>query len=60
MDSQIKIEMTSRKAFPTFFATFHTRFKKILRKAAGKGGELVWDILKDMASETATKIILGR
>jgi hypothetical protein len=37
-----------------------TRFKKILRKAAGKGGELVWDILKDMASETATKIILGR
>lgn len=37
-----------------------TRFKKILRKAAGKSGELVWDILKDMASETATKIILGK
>ena len=37
-----------------------TRFKKLARKAAGKGGELVWDILKDIASETATKIILGR
>ena len=37
-----------------------TRFKKILLKVKGKGGELVWEILKDVASETATKIILGR
>jgi len=37
-----------------------TRFKKILRKVSGKGGDLVWDILKDVASETATKIILGK
>lgn len=36
-----------------------TRFKKIFRKVGGKGGELVWDILKDVASETAKKIILG-
>jgi hypothetical protein len=36
-----------------------TRFKRIIRKASNKGGELMWEILKDVASDAAKKIILG-
>lgn len=35
------------------------RFKKILRKVGEKGGGILWELLKDVASKTATKIILG-
>jgi len=36
-----------------------TRFKKIFLKVKGKGGELIWDIIKSVASAEATKIIHG-
>lgn len=37
-----------------------TRFKKILRKVREKGGEHVWEILKDVVSNAAKTVILGR
>ena len=37
-----------------------TRFKRLLAKAKDKSGELIWDLLKELVSETAKKIILGQ
>jgi hypothetical protein len=37
-----------------------TRFKKLAAKAGTKSAELIWDLVKDLASETAKKIILGK
>jgi hypothetical protein len=36
-----------------------TRFKKLAAKARDKGSALIWNLIKDIASEAAKKIILG-
>jgi hypothetical protein len=37
-----------------------TRFKKLAAKARDKSTALIWDLIKDIASEAAKKIILGQ
>jgi hypothetical protein len=37
-----------------------TRFKKLAAKARDKSTALIWDLIKDVASEAAKKIILGQ